>query len=194
MDVHYSSGVYNRAFFLLANTPGWSVKKAFDVYVLANQIYWKPLEDFETGLCGLRNAANDLGYNIKDLTTAFSTVGVIGDCGEEPPPPPEEGTELKDGDIISDLESPKDKYKMYYIDVPSHTSLLYIKISKGTGDADLYTKWNNQPTRHNFDCRPYRKNNDEICAIQNPKLGRHFVMIHAYDEYKGVRLIAQLHK
>jgi vibriolysin len=31
MDVHYSSGVYNRAFYLLATTNGWLVQSAFGV-------------------------------------------------------------------------------------------------------------------------------------------------------------------
>lgn len=34
LDVHYSSGVFNRAFYLLANTSGWSVDKAFKVFIL----------------------------------------------------------------------------------------------------------------------------------------------------------------
>ncbi len=30
-------GVYNRAFYLLANTSGWNTRKAFEVFVLANR-------------------------------------------------------------------------------------------------------------------------------------------------------------
>lgn len=33
MDVHYSSGVYNRAFFLLSNSDGWDIQKAFQVKI-----------------------------------------------------------------------------------------------------------------------------------------------------------------
>jgi Zn-dependent metalloprotease len=36
LDVHYSSGVYNRAFYTLATTSGWSVKDAFAVMLRAN--------------------------------------------------------------------------------------------------------------------------------------------------------------
>ncbi|WP_171523426.1 M4 family metallopeptidase, partial [Acinetobacter baumannii] len=40
IDVHHSSGVYNRAFYLLANSPGWDTRKAFEVFVDANRYYW----------------------------------------------------------------------------------------------------------------------------------------------------------
>ena len=31
MDVHYSSGVYNKAFYLLSVSSGWNIQKAFQV-------------------------------------------------------------------------------------------------------------------------------------------------------------------
>ncbi len=36
MDVHHSSGVFNRAFYLLANKTGWNVRKGFEVFAVAN--------------------------------------------------------------------------------------------------------------------------------------------------------------
>src|SRR6185369_9965164 len=40
LDVHYSSGLFNKAFYLLAIKPGWNTKQAFDVMVEANKDYW----------------------------------------------------------------------------------------------------------------------------------------------------------
>jgi Zn-dependent metalloprotease len=40
MDVHYSSGVYNKAFYLLATKAGWNGQKAFKVFARANALYW----------------------------------------------------------------------------------------------------------------------------------------------------------
>ena len=37
IDVHCSSGVFNKAFFLLSTTEGWSAKKAFEVFLTANR-------------------------------------------------------------------------------------------------------------------------------------------------------------
>ena len=76
LDVHYSSGVYNRAFCLLAETSGWDTRKAFEVFHDANALYWGPDETFDSGSCGVESAAQDRGYSVDDVTAAFATVGV----------------------------------------------------------------------------------------------------------------------
>ena len=37
INVHLSSGVFNKAFYLLTNTEGWNIWKAFDVFLTANR-------------------------------------------------------------------------------------------------------------------------------------------------------------
>ncbi|WKD48908.1 M4 family metallopeptidase [Microbulbifer spongiae] len=76
MSVHHSSGVFNRAFYLLANTPGWNTRTAFDAFVLANQMYWNPVTGYNQGACGVISAAGDLGYNTADVIASFNRVGV----------------------------------------------------------------------------------------------------------------------
>ena len=77
MNVHYSSGVFNKAFYILATTGGWNPRKAFDVFVLANQTYWVPSSDFVDAGAGLIDAAEDLGYSSYDVWVALQQVGVI---------------------------------------------------------------------------------------------------------------------
>jgi len=77
MDVHYSSGVFNKAFYLIGHTNGWNTKKAFDVFVKANQAYWTPSATFVSGGQGVVDAARDLGYSTADVATAFRGVDVI---------------------------------------------------------------------------------------------------------------------
>jgi len=77
LDVHYSSGVYNKAFYLLATTNGWTVKDAFGVMLRANDLYWTASATFNSGACGVEAAATDLGFNASDVTAAFAAVGVI---------------------------------------------------------------------------------------------------------------------
>jgi len=79
IDVHHSSGVFNRAFFLLANKNGWNTRTAFDVMYDANRFYWTPSTTFVEGACGVIHAADDLNYNVTDVIDAFMTVGVICD-------------------------------------------------------------------------------------------------------------------
>ncbi|MEN5426083.1 M4 family metallopeptidase [Stenotrophomonas pennii] len=80
MDNHYSSGVYNRAFYLLSNREGWDPRKAFIAMATANQNYWTPSSTFESGACGVIAAALDLDYPIEDVVVAFDEVGVRCDA------------------------------------------------------------------------------------------------------------------
>lgn len=79
LDVHYSSGVYNRAFCTLARTAGWNTRKAFEVFHDANALYWVPEETFDGGACGVEQAATDRGYAVEDVAAAFAVVGVTCD-------------------------------------------------------------------------------------------------------------------
>lgn len=62
MDTHYSSGVFNRLFYLMSQQEGWDVRKAFGVMLKANIDYWTPDTSFNEASCGILSAAKDLGY------------------------------------------------------------------------------------------------------------------------------------
>ncbi|NIM11613.1 MAG: hemagglutinin [Candidatus Aminicenantes bacterium] len=81
MDVHYSSGIFNKAFYLMATTSGWTTRMAFDVFVKANQVYWTPSTNFQQGAEGAQDAAADLGYPCQDVADAFAVVGIPLSCG-----------------------------------------------------------------------------------------------------------------
>lgn len=86
LDVHYSSGVYNRLFYLLATKPEWGVKQAFHVMVKANMDYWTPYSTFAEGGCGLLDAAKDLGYPVNDVKWALDEVAIKNtDCSKSEP-------------------------------------------------------------------------------------------------------------
>lgn len=80
IDNHYSSGVYNRAFYLLATRGGWNVRKAFLAFASANRDYWTPSSTFNSGACGVISASTDLGYDTADVIAAFAEVGVACDA------------------------------------------------------------------------------------------------------------------
>lgn len=79
LDVHYSSGVYNRLFYLIASSEGWTVRKAFDVMVHANSNYWTSSATFETGACGILKATKDYGYDEKGVLEALKEVKIDAD-------------------------------------------------------------------------------------------------------------------
>lgn len=76
IDVHYSSGVYNHLFYILANQEDWGVRKAFDVMVKANMDYWTPYSNFVEGGCGIISAAQDLGYSVADVKKSLADVAI----------------------------------------------------------------------------------------------------------------------
>ncbi len=76
LDVHYSSGVYNKAFCLLSKTAGWDARKALAVFLLANQSYWTANETFRTGVDDVVQAATTLGYSTADVRAAFAQVAL----------------------------------------------------------------------------------------------------------------------
>jgi Zn-dependent metalloprotease len=84
LDVHYSSGVFNKAFYLIAVSPSWTTRMAFDVFTKANTNYWTPGTTFQQGAEGVISAAVDYGYNCQDVVTAFANVGITVVC---PGPP-----------------------------------------------------------------------------------------------------------
>ncbi|MBB1059608.1 M4 family metallopeptidase [Lysobacter spongiae] len=187
MDVHHSSGVYNRAFYLLANKTGWGVKKAFQVFTRANQLYWGPSTNFNQGACGVQTAATDLGFTVADVTSAFSTVGVS--CGTNPDPDPTPGGELEKGVPKTGLSATTGNSLNYTLVVPAGASNLAFTLSGGSGDADMYVKFGSAPTDSSYDCRPYKSGNSESCTFASPQAGTYHVRIKAYSSFSGVSLV-----
>ncbi len=80
LDVHYASGVYNKAFYNLATSPGWNTEKAFKVYARANMHYWTANTDWNEAGCGVLLAAKDLGYDTAAVAISLHEVGIINVC------------------------------------------------------------------------------------------------------------------
>ncbi|OZB58070.1 MAG: peptidase [Lysobacterales bacterium 14-68-21] len=188
LDVHYSSGVYNKAFCLLAKTSGWDVKKAFQVFALANKSYWTATSTFNSGACGVESAATDLGYNANDVATAFTGVGVT--CPSSGGGGGGGSTSLSNGVAVTGQAAASGADLDYTVTVPSGASNLVIAISGGTGDADLYTKFGSAPTLSSYDCRPYLTGNNESCSVASPSAGTYYVKLHGYAAFSGVTIKA----
>lgn len=187
IDVHHSSGVYNRAFYLLANTSGWQTRKAFEVFVLANRLYWGPNTTFDQGACGVTRAATDLGYSVSDVAAAFTAVGVSATCGGTTPQP---GSVLQNGVPVSNLTAAKGGKLNFTVEVPAGRSQLVVTSSGGSGDADLYVKFGSAPTASSYDCRPYKSGNAETCTLNAPKAGTWHVQLSGFSAFSGVTLKA----
>ncbi len=81
IDVHYTSGIFNRVFYTLANSDGWNTRKAFDVMVQANMNYWTPTTSYANAACGVIKAAGDYGYSVNQVIKAFNVVKIdVASC------------------------------------------------------------------------------------------------------------------
>lgn len=72
--VHFASGVFNKAFYLLSQELG--MKQAFQLMIIANTKYWTPTTDFKNGACGVLYAAKDTAIDIRLVQSVFNQVGV----------------------------------------------------------------------------------------------------------------------
>ncbi|MFZ2753708.1 MAG: M4 family metallopeptidase [Lysobacteraceae bacterium] len=183
MDVHYSSGVYNKAFYTLATKPGWNTQKAFQVFARANDLYWTASTDFNQGVCGVQTAASNLGYTVADVTSAFTAVGAT--CGGGG----------GGGTVVLNVNLPAaaagNVTGNYAVTIPAGTTQLVVATSGGTGDADLYVRLGAAPTTTLYTCRPYTGGNAETCTFANPTAGSvYYINVRAYSAYSGVNLKA----
>ena len=183
LNVHYSSGVYNKAFCLLSQKAGWNIQKAFQVMARANASYWTASSTFNQGACGVETAATDLGYTKADVTAAFTSVGVSCSGGST------------GGTVIQNITLPSiatgGVSSTYSYTIPSGTTQFVVAISGGTGDADLYVRAGAAPTTTSYTCRPYTATNTETCTFTNPVAGTtYYWNVRAYAAISGVNLKA----
>ncbi|HEU0030670.1 MAG TPA: M4 family metallopeptidase [Kofleriaceae bacterium] len=95
---------------------------------------------------------------------------------------------LTNGVPVSNLSGSSGSNKYFRIATPAGKTLT-IKISGGSGDADLYTRFGSRPTTSTYSCRPYLNGNNETCTTSNTQSGDYYVMIRGYTSYSGVTLI-----
>lgn len=182
MNVHHSSGVYNRAFYLLANKTNWDVRKGFEIFTTANQLYWTANSTFDQGACGVAKAAKDLAYNEQDVIDAFNAVGVSASCGDNT------SNVLLPNQPITGLAGGSGSETFFTFTVDSSRSV-NVSMSGGSGDADLYVKEGSKPTTSNWDCRPYNNGNNENCTLNAQQNVTYHVMLRGYQNYSNVSLV-----
>lgn len=76
LNVHYSSGIFNRVYYVLANKEDWNPQKAFDVMVQANASYWTAMSSFKEAACAVMQSAKDYEYELEAVANAFDSVGI----------------------------------------------------------------------------------------------------------------------
>ena len=186
LDVHYSSGVYNKAFYLLATKAGWNTRKAFEVMADANRLYWTANSTFNAGACGVEKAAAARGYTVADVTAAFAGVGVS--CSGTTPPPT--ATPLTSGVTVSGITLAKGATKLYSIVVPAGKTSLTVKLAGGSGDGDIYLKAGAAPTTTSYTKKSDGSTNTETITVTSPAANTYYILVSAYAAVTSTTLNA----
>ncbi len=189
VDVHYSSGIANLAFYLLAQggthprgkssqvVTGIGIHDAGAIFYRANANYLIASSNFADARAATVRAATDLfgaaSQQVAQTNNAWTAVGVL--------PPP-------DYAVIDTQTGLASTTSLSYSYPANGASAMKFVISGGTGDADIYVRYGAAPTLTAYDCRPYSSGNNETCEFNPAQGGTYYVMINAYSAFTGVTL------
>jgi vibriolysin len=95
---------------------------------------------------------------------------------------------LQNGVPVTSISGASGSNKYWRINKPAGSGTMQVRISGGTGDADLYTRVGSRPTTSTYACRPYLNGNNETCT--HTAAGEYYVMLRGYTAYSGVTLVA----
>lgn len=105
------------------------------------------------------------------------------------PVPPADG-ELISGQVVAGLYGDQDSETYFTIEVPVGAKILWVDIRGEDGDADVYIKRNQEATLSDYDYAPFLDGSNEHKLIRKPKAGTWHIMVHGYDSYDQLELMA----
>lgn len=82
----------------------------------------------------------------------------------------------------------RDSDRRWTLAVPPGAQNLRFATTGGTGNADLYVRFNAEPTLTDYDCRPHLDSNAEACDIAPAQEGTYHVWVRGAAEFAGVTL------
>jgi vibriolysin len=219
VDVHYSSGIANLAFCLLAkggthprnkttvSVTGVGFEKAAQIFYKADTAIWTSSTNFAAARTGTEQAATQLGYTaaeVNSVSSAWAAVGVGtapsgggtggGGTGGTGGGTGGSGGGTGSGTALTNgkavtVSGAKGSQTVYTLAVTAGATGLKFATSGGTGDLDMYVKFGSAPTTTSYDCRPYKSGNNESCSITTAKAGTYYVMLNGYVAYSGASLV-----
>ncbi|MCF7493521.1 M4 family metallopeptidase [Vibrio sp. L5-1] len=169
IDVHHSSGIFNKAFYHLSTSNNWGIKKAFEAYATANQLYWTPNSDFQQGADGVCKAAQDLGYETSAVRIAFNEVGIdVEHCGSGQPNPPLPSPNSDVVDLEINMPTPilsdgADQQQFVLKNTPADE--VWVQTYNGYGEVDMYVAIGRPATLSDYDCASTNQGNREYCGL-----------------------------
>ncbi|MEZ4398611.1 MAG: M4 family metallopeptidase [Kofleriaceae bacterium] len=189
VDVHYSSGIANLAFYLTAAggthprgksttvVTGIGIHDAARIFYLANTANLTPSASFADARAATVAAATALfgagSTQATQVGNAWTAVGVAAPANYQ---------------VIDTRAGLASSSSLAFSYPTNGATAIKFETAGGTGDADLYVKFGSPPTSTSYDCRPYTSGNTEKCEFNPAQSGTYYVMIVAYAPYSGVTL------
>ena len=143
---------------------------------------WRPLTPYDSASImhypQCNGSSNDLDWTARDAQGIAALYGAPGGGGNPPPPPPPppsgQQTETRSGTLAQ-------WQTRTYGGYPVKVGTLFEVTMTGTGDPDLYVRWNNAPTTYSWACRPYLDGPNETCSLNVPSGATSaYVMVRGY--------------
>lgn len=129
------------------------------------------------GVYVLRMSVSDSALSTTDeLTVTVSASGSV--------------TMLSSGSALTGISLATSATRLFAIDVPAGKSSLVIKLSGGSGDGDIYTKFGSAPTTSSYTLKSDGSSNTETITVYNPAAGRHYVLLNAYATVSATSIVA----
>lgn len=127
---------------------------------------------------------NRTGYGLinADAAKAYLDKGCNGDEIK--------GNVLKNGVATALLSGEANSTQLFTFDVPADTTRATFNLNGGSGDADMYVRFNGEPTTVSYDCRSWQSGNQETCTLDVTGQGTFQVLIDGYEAYAGATLVA----
>jgi vibriolysin len=123
--------------------------------------------------------------------STFSGVTIKADyTGTTPPPPPPPGNVLQNGVPVTGISGARNGKVVFTFDVPAGAKNLRFASTGGTPDADLYVKFNAEPTTSSYDFRSITATNNETIVPTTIKAGKYHVVVFGYTAFSGLSLTA----
>ena len=91
-------------------------------------------------------------------------------------------------EIFTNISGARRSWTDYQISIPEGTTQLTITLTGGAGDADLYLKFGDFPSRSDYNCRSQANNNEEVCTITNPQAGFWYASLYGFKSFSGVTM------
>ena len=143
-----------------------------------NEVFYVPKDMLRTDAAYLNVGTNYYRYQITANDVIRSEYGTVTG-----------GVNSASGFPLSGLSQTAGNWLNYSVVVPAGSTNLTVTTSGGSGDADLYVRYNAVPTTGTYDCRSYNNNNNETCSINSPVSGgTYHIGLHAYSAFSNATL------